>query len=84
MVETLQTYAELIKEGKVRSLGASIYHGASQGSAETANAHGLLRYECPQPRFNLYDRDDFKGELNSSVSKRISASFPITVWPAVF
>jgi aryl-alcohol dehydrogenase-like predicted oxidoreductase len=64
MLETLDTYAELIREGKVRSLGASNFTAARLKEAlETANAHGLPRYECLQPRFNLYDRADFEGEL---------------------
>jgi aryl-alcohol dehydrogenase-like predicted oxidoreductase len=64
MLETLETYAELIKEGKVRAIGASNFTAARLRHAlETANAHGLPRYECLQPRFNLYDRADFEGEL---------------------
>jgi aryl-alcohol dehydrogenase-like predicted oxidoreductase len=64
MLETLETYAELIREGKVRSLGASNFSAARlKESLETATAHGLPRYECLQPRFNLYDRADFEGEL---------------------
>ncbi|MEA2824908.1 MAG: hypothetical protein QOF03_1390, partial [Alphaproteobacteria bacterium] len=64
MQETMETYAELIREGKVRSLGASNFTAARlKESLDTATAHGLPRYECLQPRFNLYDRDDFEGEL---------------------
>jgi aryl-alcohol dehydrogenase-like predicted oxidoreductase len=64
MLETLEAYAELIREGKVRSLGASNFTAARLKEAlETATAHGLPRYECLQPRFNLYDRADFEGDL---------------------
>ena len=64
MLETLQTYAELIGEGKVRAIGASNFTAARLKEAlETATAHGLPRYECLQPRYNLYDREDFEGEL---------------------
>jgi aryl-alcohol dehydrogenase-like predicted oxidoreductase len=64
MLETLETYAELIQEGKVRAIGASNFTAARLREAlETSRAHGLPRYECLQPRFNLYDRADFEGEL---------------------
>ena len=64
MRETLETYAELIREGKVRAIGASNFTAARlKESLEAANANGLPRYECLQPRFNLYDREDFEGEL---------------------
>src|SRR5258708_3382561 len=64
MQETMETYAELIREGKVRSLGASNFTAARlKESLDTAAAHGLSRYECLQPRFNLYDREDFEGAL---------------------
>ena len=64
MLETLETYGELIREGKVRSLGASNFTAARLKEAlETSRTHGLPRYECLQPRFNLYDREDFEGEL---------------------
>jgi aryl-alcohol dehydrogenase-like predicted oxidoreductase len=64
MRETLETYGELIRQGKVRAIGASNFTAARfKESLDTANAHGLPRYECLQPRFNLYDRADFEGEL---------------------
>jgi aryl-alcohol dehydrogenase-like predicted oxidoreductase len=70
MQETMETYAELIREGKVRSLGASNFTAARlKESLDTATAHGLPRYECLQPRFNLYDRDDFEGELEQLCQK---------------
>jgi len=64
MQETLETYAELIKEGKVRAIGASNFSAARlQESLDVSRDHGLPRYECLQPRFNLYDREDYEGEL---------------------
>ena len=64
MQETLETYAELIKEGKVRAIGASNFSAARlQESLDVSRNHGLPRYECLQPRFNLYDREDYEGEL---------------------
>ena len=64
MQESLETYAELIKEGKVRAIGASNFSAARlQESLDVSRNHGLPRYECLQPRFNLYDREDYEGEL---------------------
>jgi aryl-alcohol dehydrogenase-like predicted oxidoreductase len=64
MLETLQTYAELIKEGKVRAIGASNFTAARLREALDVSAkHGLPRYECLQPGYNLYDRADYETEL---------------------
>ena len=77
MQETLETYAELIKEGKVRAIGASNFTAARVREAlETAEAHDLPRYECLQPRFNLYDRADFEGELEQLCLKENIAVIP--------
>src|SRR4051812_16490564 len=64
MLETLEAYAALIKEGKVRAIGASNFSAARlQESLQLSARHNLPRYECLQPRFNLYDREDYEGEL---------------------
>jgi aryl-alcohol dehydrogenase-like predicted oxidoreductase len=62
--ETLQVYAELIKEGKVRAIGASNFTADRLRSAlEISQQQGLPRYETLQPDYNLYDRADFEREL---------------------
>jgi aryl-alcohol dehydrogenase-like predicted oxidoreductase len=62
--EPLEAYAQLIKEGKVRAIGASNFSAARLGEALQASAgHGLPRYETLQPLYNLYDRADFEREL---------------------
>jgi aryl-alcohol dehydrogenase-like predicted oxidoreductase len=64
MLETLETYAELIKEGKVRAIGASNFTAERLKEALDVSAkHHLPRYECLQPKFNLYEREDFEGAL---------------------
>jgi len=64
MQETLETYAELIRQGKVRAIGASNFTAARlQESLDVAAKHDLPRYECLQPQFNLYDRSDYEGGL---------------------
>ncbi len=62
--ETLQAYADLIKAGKVRVIGASNFSATRFGSAlETSAKHGLPRYETLQPQYNLADRAGFESEL---------------------
>ena len=62
--ETLETYARLVKEGKVRWIGASNLSAARlRASLEASARHGYPRYESFQPGYNLYDRDGFEKEL---------------------
>jgi aryl-alcohol dehydrogenase-like predicted oxidoreductase len=70
MLETLETYAELIREGKVRAIGASNFSAARfQEALDVSAKHGLPRYECLQPRFKLYDRADYAGALEQLCRK---------------
>jgi aryl-alcohol dehydrogenase-like predicted oxidoreductase len=62
--ETLSAYAELIRQGKVRVIGASNYKGARLEEAlELAQRKGLPRYESLQPLYNLYDRSAYETDL---------------------
>ncbi|PHM08920.1 aldo/keto reductase [Nostoc sp. 'Peltigera malacea cyanobiont' DB3992] len=62
--ETLETYAELIRQGKVRAIGASNYSAERLTQAlEISRQHGYPRYESLQPRYNLYDRDGYEQDL---------------------
>jgi aryl-alcohol dehydrogenase-like predicted oxidoreductase len=62
--ETLGTYAELIKQGKVRTIGASNFSADRLRAAlELSATQGLPRYESLQPNYNLYDRAEFEGKL---------------------
>ena len=64
MDETMEAYSDLIRQGKVRAIGASNFTGQRlQQALEVSRARNLPRYECLQPRFNLYDRTDYQGEL---------------------
>jgi aryl-alcohol dehydrogenase-like predicted oxidoreductase len=77
MLETLETYAELIREGKVRAIGASNFSAARMAEAlEVSASHGLPRYECLQPRFNLYDRADYEGALEQLCRKESIGVIP--------
>jgi len=62
--ETLETYGELIRQGKVRAIGASNYSAERLRRAlEISRQHGYPRYESLQPRYNLYDRDGYEQDL---------------------
>jgi aryl-alcohol dehydrogenase-like predicted oxidoreductase len=64
LVETLSAYGELIRVGKVRTVGASNYSAARlKESLEVSKAHQLPRYETLQPLYNLYDREVYEKEL---------------------
>jgi len=62
--ETLSAFAELMREGKVRAIGASNYSAPRLAEAlATSRRLGLPRYETLQPLFNLADRAPFEAEL---------------------
>ncbi len=61
LAETLETYAELVKQGKVRAIGASNYKADRLGEAlRTSKQHGFPAYQSLQPNYNLYDREEFE------------------------
>jgi aryl-alcohol dehydrogenase-like predicted oxidoreductase len=62
--ETLEAYQQLIQQGKVRAIGASNYSAGRLAEAfKSAKQHGLPRYECLQPHYNLYERAGYEKEL---------------------
>ena len=62
--ETLETYTDLIKQGKVRAIGASNYTGDRLKQAlEISDASGLAAYQILQPEYNLYERQDYEADL---------------------
>ena len=62
--ETLEAYAQLMREGKVRAIGASNYAAESLHQALAASARERLpRYETLQPMYNLYSRAEFEEKL---------------------
>jgi len=55
--ETFEGYAELLKEGKVRAIGASNFSAKQlTDSLEAAGKNNLPSYQTLQPLYNLYDR----------------------------
>ena len=62
--ETAQAFADLVKQGKVRAIGASNFSAARLKSAlEISRKNGLPRYESLQPHYNLVERPVYEAEL---------------------
>jgi len=62
--ETLGAYAELIKQGKVRAIGASNYSAERLAEAlKVSRQHGLPEYQSLQPKYNLYERAEYEATL---------------------
>ena len=69
MDETLETYQQLIKEGKVRNIGASNFSAARlEESLKISAEKQLPSYTVLQPPGNLYDRA-FETEYKTVVKK---------------
>jgi aryl-alcohol dehydrogenase-like predicted oxidoreductase len=68
--ETLETYGELVKAGKLRSIGASNYDAPRLAeAAKISRDKGLPRYESLQPHYNLMERGLFEGALEDECLK---------------
>ena len=62
--ESLGAFAELIKEGKVRAIGASNYSAERLAEALAVSAaNGLARYQSLQPLYNLVERAAYEDAL---------------------
>jgi len=62
--ETLGAYAKLIKQGKVRAIGASNFTADRLAAALAISARdGLPRYESLQPHYNLAERPLYEPDL---------------------
>jgi aryl-alcohol dehydrogenase-like predicted oxidoreductase len=62
--ETVAAFGELVKEGKVRAVGASNYTAPRLRAAlEVAGKLGVARYESLQPHYNLAERAIFEDAL---------------------
>ena len=62
--ETLDAFARLVKQGKVRAIGASNYTAPRLAEALRVSADkNLPRYQSLQPHYNLAHRQEFEAEL---------------------
>ena len=64
MEESLDAFAQLIREGKVRAIGASNFDAGRLSQAlETSARNGIPAYQSLQPQYNLCDRADYERTL---------------------
>jgi aryl-alcohol dehydrogenase-like predicted oxidoreductase len=65
--ETLETYGQLVRQGKVRAIGASNFDAKRLTDSLTiSRQHDFPSYQTLQPNYNLYDRADFESGLEST------------------
>ena len=71
--ETMQAFDELVKQGKVRYIGASNFTAERLAAVQRiSQQHGYVRYESLQPLYNLVEREEFEGGLQQlSVEQEI-------------
>lgn len=75
--DTMSAFNDLIKEGKVRYIGASnVSVGRIKESNRFAREHGLSPYISLQPLYNLYDRQKYETEYLPIVEKEELAVLP--------
>jgi aryl-alcohol dehydrogenase-like predicted oxidoreductase len=68
--ETLGAFDRLVKQGKVRLIGASNYKGARLREAmETSKRNNLTAYATLQPHYNLVEREDYETDLAPVVAE---------------
>jgi len=71
LLETLETFTDLIKQGKVRAIGASNYDGMRFKEAlQVSKDNGLAAYQCLQPEYNLYNREYYETGLEPVCRER--------------
>ena len=75
--ETLSAYNQLIKEGKVRFIGASNFSSERLiESLDKSELYNLPQYKTLQPEYNLYDRQHFEEFLQPVAEKYDLAVIP--------
>ncbi len=75
--ETLEAYAQLVKQGKVRAIGASNYKADRLKEAEKISEQKTFpRYECLQPHYNLCEREDYEKNLEPLMREKNIAVIP--------
>lgn len=68
--ETMGAFAELIKQGKVRAIGASNYTADRLAEAlRVSREHSIPSYTCLQPKYNLYERSEYEATLEPLILK---------------
>lgn len=75
--EIITVLDELVREGKVRQIGASNLTPARlRASLEFSDREGLAKYVALQPHYNLVSRDSYEGELADLASEHGLSAMP--------
>jgi aryl-alcohol dehydrogenase-like predicted oxidoreductase len=71
LLETLETFNDLIKQGKVKATGASNISGERLKEAlQVSKDNNLAAYQCLQPEYNLYAREGYEKEFEPVCRER--------------
>jgi aryl-alcohol dehydrogenase-like predicted oxidoreductase len=77
IAETLGAYQQLIKEGKIRYIGASQHTGARlQEALDIATKENLPKYVCLQDHYNLMERNPFESEQQEVLKRNDLSALP--------
>ena len=69
--DTLHAFDRLVRDGKVRAIGASNYTAERTAEAlAVSEREGLARYTVLQPEYNLMERHGFEGPLQALAVER--------------
>jgi aryl-alcohol dehydrogenase-like predicted oxidoreductase len=75
--ETLGVFDKLVRQGKVRHIGASNYSGPRLKEAlRISKDNGLVSYVALQPQYNLVAREEFETELLPVVKEHTLGVIP--------
>ena len=75
--ESLRAFDALVKEGKVRYIGASNYTAPRLAEAlGISGRDGLARFIAVQPHYNLMHRHDYEGELSALCGRESVSCVP--------
>ena len=83
--ETLAAFDKLVRQGKVRHIGASNYKAARLAEAlQVSKDNGLVSYVSLQPLYNLVSREEFERELLPIVEAHTLGVIPFYALAAGF
>lgn len=69
--ETLRAFDQLIKDGKVRAIGASNFSVERlHESLKVSREKGLASYQSLQPEYNLFDREKYETTLEPFIKEQ--------------
>jgi aryl-alcohol dehydrogenase-like predicted oxidoreductase len=83
--ETLAAFDKLVRQGKVRHIGASNYSGPRLARAlKISKDNGLVGYVCLQPKYNLVEREAFETSLLPVIEEHTLGVIPYYALAAGF